>query len=126
MPMPTWNAWSEADSHGAGDLGAARTAGIDARERLPARLLDGGRAPAGESVRPASRSSSAELNCAATTAPIAATASRPATRAIALLMPEAMPALDSSASASTVAVSGATVSESPSENTSSAGRRSVA
>ena len=52
-------------------------------------------------------------------------ASSPATRAIALLTPEAIPALCSSASASTVAVSGATVADSPSEKTSSAGSRSV-
>ena len=58
------------------------------------------------------------------TAPRAATASRPATRAIALLTPEAMPALDSSASESTVAVSGATVQDSPIEKTSRAGSRS--
>ena len=52
-------------------------------------------------------------------------ADSPATRAIALLIAEAMPASVSSASASTVAVSGATVIESPSEKTSSAGSRSV-
>ena len=39
--------------------------------------------------------------------------------------PEAIPACSSSASASTVAVSGATVADSPSENTSSAGSSSV-
>ena len=100
--------------------------GIDARERLrgaPRSIvaaLARARAPG-----PSRRSSSAEPNCAETTAPMAATASSPATRAIALLMPDAMPAFDSSASASTVAVSGATVSESPSEKSSSAGRRSV-
>ena len=64
-------------------------------------------------------------NWPATTAPRAATASSPATRAMALLTPEAMPALLSSASASTVAVSGATVADSPSAKSSSAGRRSV-
>ena len=42
---------------------------------------------------------------------------RRATRAIALLTPDAMPAFSSSASASTAAVSGATVAASPSENT---------
>ena len=42
---------------------------------------------------------------------MAAIASRPATRAIALLTPEAIPALDSSASDSTAAVSGATVTQ---------------
>ena len=52
-------------------------------------------------------------NWPATTAPSAATASSPATRAIALLTPDAMPALCSSASASTVAVSGATVGRQP-------------
>ena len=56
---------------------------------------------------------------------MAATHSRPAIRAIALLMPEAMPALCSSASASTVMVSGATVATSPSEKISNAGNSSV-
>ena len=69
--------------------------------------------------------SSAEENCAATTAPIAAVASSPATRAIALLTAEAIPALPSSASASTAAVSGATVIDSPSEKISSGGSTSV-
>jgi hypothetical protein len=40
-------------------------------------------------------------------------------------MPEAMPAFSSSASASTVAVSGATVSDSPIEKTTTAGSSSV-
>ena len=71
------------------------------------------------------RSFSSPANCAAITAPIAATPSRPAARAIALLIPEAIPACSSSASASTVAVSGATVADRPSENTSSAGSSSV-
>ena len=74
---------------------------------------------------PASSESTALENCAATTAPSAATPNSPATRAIALLIPEARPALCSSASASTVAVSGATVIVSPNENTSSAGSSSV-
>ena len=65
------------------------------------------------------------MNCAEITAPTAAMASRPATLATALLMPDAMPALDSSASDSTVAVSGATVADSPRENSSSGGSSSV-
>jgi hypothetical protein len=64
--------------------------------------------------------------CAATSAPTDATASSAAVRAIALLMAEAMPALASSASASTVAVSGATVNARPSENTNMAGTTSPA
>ena len=79
----------------------------------------------GRSASEPSFSSSAGPYDAATTAPTPAMATRPATRAIALFTPEATPALCSSASASTVAVSGATVIDSPSENTSSAGRRSV-
>ena len=62
---------------------------------------------------------------AETIAPTAAIAISPATRAIALLTAEAMPAFDSSASASTVAVSGATVIDRPSANSSSAGSSSV-
>ncbi len=44
---------------------------------------------------------------------------------MALLIPLAVPALPSSAAASTVAVSGATVIDRPSENTSSGGSSSV-
>ncbi len=44
---------------------------------------------------------------------------------MALLTAEAMPALCSSASASTVAVNGATVADNPTENSSSAGKSSV-
>ena len=62
---------------------------------------------------------------AATTAPSAATVIRLAIRAIALLTPDAMPALCSSASASTVAVSGVTVATRPSANNSCAGSSSV-
>ena len=50
---------------------------------------------------------------------------RPATRAIALLTAEAIPALCSSASESTVAVSGATTIASPSAKITSAGISSV-
>ena len=60
----------------------------------------------------------------ATRAPIAAIPIKPATRAIALLIAEAIPASLSSASASTVAVSGATVAANPSAKRRSAGRRS--
>ena len=70
-------------------------------------------------------SSSFDPNDAATTAPTAAIATSPATRAIALFTPDAIPALLSSASASTVAVSGATVIDSPNPNTSSPGSTSV-
>jgi hypothetical protein len=56
---------------------------------------------------------------------MAAIAISPATRAIALFSADAMPALRSSASASTVAVSGATTIESPNAKISSAGSRSV-
>ncbi|MEY2514043.1 MAG: hypothetical protein QOJ89_1401 [bacterium] len=80
----------------------------------------------GDSASRSIRDEIAPLACAASTAPSAATPSSPAARAIALLTPEAMPACSSSASASTVAVSGATVAERPIENSSSAGRRSVA
>ena len=80
---------------------------------------------AGESVRPASESFSEDENCDEMTAPSAAMAISPAIRAIALLTPDAIPALDSSASERTAAVSGATVHARPKEKTSSAGSRSV-
>ena len=59
------------------------------------------------------------------TAPTDAVASSDATRATALLMPEAMPAFCSSASARIAAVSGATVIDSPSENTTIPGSTSI-
>jgi hypothetical protein len=52
------------------------------------------------------------------------TPTRPATRATALLIADAIPASASFTSAITVAVNGATVIESPTANTSSPGRRS--
>src|SRR5262249_26074380 len=52
---------------------------------------------------------------------ITAIASRPAPREMALLTPEAIPAYRVAAAASTVAVSGATVSVSPRPNTNTAG-----
>ena len=61
----------------------------------------------------------------ATSAPTTAIPSSPATRATALLTPLAMPESLSPASASTVAVSGATIIDSPIENTRSAGSSSV-
>ena len=62
--------------------------------------------------------------CSPTTTGSAATASSAPARATALLTPLAMPACSSGAAASTVAVSGATISESPSPNTIAPGRTS--
>ena len=62
--------------------------------------------------------------CSPTTTGSAATASREPARATALLTPLAMPACSSGAAASTVAVSGAIISESPSPNTIAPGRTS--
>ena len=67
----------------------------------------------------------APLSALETRSPMSETPSRPATRATALLIADAMPASCSSASARTVAVSGATVSVRPSANTTSAGSRSA-
>ena len=82
------------------------------------------RAPRALSATPRRRASSIEPKWAATSAPIAAVPSRPAIRATALLVAEAIPARRCSAPASTVVVSGATVSDSPSANTSTDGRSS--
>jgi hypothetical protein len=68
---------------------------------------------------------SSALPLPATDAPTTAIPSRPATRATALLTPLAIPASLSRASASTVAVNGATINDRPTENTSSGGRSSV-
>ena len=80
---------------------------------------------AGESVCPANEWFSDDENCDEMTAPTAAMAISPAIRAIALLTPDAIPALDSSASERTAAVNGATVHARPKEKTSRAGSRSV-
>ena len=81
-----------------------------------------GRARGRPSGTPVRRRPASEPNEAAIAAPTAAVPSSPATRAIALLTPEAIPACERSAPASTAAVSGATVIDSPSANTSSAGQ----
>ena len=60
----------------------------------------------GDSRTPARCRSSVDENCTATTAPSAAIPSSPATRATALLTPEAIPAWRSSTPASTAAVTG--------------------
>ena len=65
------------------------------------------------------------MNAADTTAPSAAIASSPATRATALFTPDATPERFWSASLSTVAVSGATVTARPSPKSVIAGSTSV-
>ena len=121
--MPTWNASTDADCT-AWATARRPGAGSTRASVCPRACATAARA-AGDSLMPASRWSSVELNWVEMTAPIAAIAIRPATRATALLTPEAIPAFHSSASDSTAAVSGATVEASPSENTSSGGSRSV-
>src|SRR5436190_2306090 len=79
-----------------------------------------------ERCAPASWSSRVDAKCAETTAPRTAIAISPATRATALLTPDAIPALCSSTAFRTVVVSGATVAERPSPNMTSAGSTSVA
>ncbi len=61
----------------------------------------------------------------AITAPSTAIASSPATRETPLLIPEAIPTCRSSTELSAVAVSGATVAESPRPKTSTPGSTSV-
>src|SRR5581483_6821671 len=67
---------------------------------------------------------SSRFELPATAAPTTAIPSSPATRATALLTPLAMPASFSCTSASTVAVSGATIIDSPTENPSTGGSSS--
>jgi hypothetical protein len=64
-------------------------------------------------------------SCDETTAPMAATASSPPTRATALLIADAIPASCSGTPPSTVAVSGATVSDRPKPKTTTAGSTCV-
>ena len=122
IAIPTWNALTDADSSAACTRG--RTAGgaalaSDTRVRFFAWVTACW--TCGLSCAAGSFESIVLANCAAHTAPTAATASSPATRATALFTPEAMPEWWGGAPASTVAVSGATVSESPSPNTSTPG-----
>ena len=127
IPIPTWNASTEASSPASAtsdctSSGTPCTSTAVSGWDLACSTAD---ATWGRDLTASSSPlSRRDPNEAATTAPTAATATRPATRAIALFIPEAMPAFESSASASTVAVSGATVIDSPSPKSSSAGRRS--
>ena len=125
--MPRWNAATDASSVACAI--ACRSAGGSPRGTTFASVCvwawRSAAWPPGLSARTSTPSASDVVNCAATIAPIAATPSRLATRAIALLTPDAIPALCSSASARTVAVSGATVSDSPREKTSRPGSTSV-
>ena len=125
--MPTWKALIEASCDAAVNSACSPGGRPGTRSSASGWLFASSTAAAICGLRAAwlpSSSSSCEPNEAATTAPTPAIAMRLATRAIALFTPEAMPALLSSASASTVAVSGATVIDSPSANTSSPGSRS--
>ena len=123
MRIPVWNACTDADCTAWATSTPTRPgstrASVSRRARATAERA------AGDRLRPASPASSAWPNWAEMTAPTAAIESRPAIRAVALLIPEAMPAWASSASASTVAVSGATVAASPTEKISSAGSSPV-
>ena len=105
-------------------LGRGHVADVTARERL---VLGAWTAVCASELSdwPATLSSSEEVNCAETTAPSAAIASTPATRATALLTPEATPTWRSSTESSTVVVSGATVIDSPRPKSSIAGRTSI-
>ena len=96
------------------------TSGRPSGSRLA--CADGGARRGAERRSPTDGWSRSAANEPAIAAPTAAVPSRPATRAIALLTPEAIPACEVSAPASTAAVSGATVIDSPSANTSSAGQ----
>ncbi len=128
MPRPTWNAPTEASSADS-RTEACTSSGTPCTDATASGCFSASAtalATAGRASAAAPTSfSSFELNDAATTAPTAAIATSPATRAIALLTPEAIPALLSSASASTVEVSGATVIDRPSPNTSSPGSTSL-
>ena len=126
--MATWNALTEASfepvatsarTRGGTSSTSTRVSGCFSASAT-ALATSGLAAPAAPSS-----SRSADPNDEATTAPTAAIAIRLATRAIALFTPDAIPALCSSASASTVAVSGATVIASPSAKTIRPGSRSA-
>ena len=79
----------------------------------------------GESGAPESLSSIVELKLPAISAPSTAIASKPATRETPLLIPEAIPTWCSGTELRAVAVSGATVAESPSPKTMMPGSTSV-
>ena len=90
-PMPTWNACTDASSTAAATSAPVRPGST--RARISRRASSTAARPAGGSATRASGLSRDAENWAATTAPTAATASSPAMRAIALLTPEAIPAL---------------------------------
>ena len=102
-------------------LGAHDAGGI-AHEQRPE---DARTRPASAAAAPSADGTSTPSTGRRRPAPGPTTPSSPATRATALLTAEAIPAWLGSTPASTVAVSGATVIDRPSANTSSAGSRSV-
>ena len=102
---------------------ARHAADVAAGQRLRLRVVDRRPPRAGRAVADAVVERAA--NWAETTAPSAAIASRPATRATALLTPEATPTWRSSTESSTVVVSGATVIARPRPKRTIAGRTSV-
>jgi hypothetical protein len=81
------------------------------------------RSAAGESGSGASASSSERSNRYKSNMPSAATASNPAVRAAALLIPEASPAWRGSTAPMTAVVSGATVSPIPTPRVRSPGKK---
>lgn len=126
-PIPTWKACTDASS-----VAFATRARTGAGVLLGTTFASGWRsisfkagARAGRDASGPRFESSSERNCAATTVPTAAMATSAATRAMALLTPEAIPAWRSSTAASTVAVTGVATSTIPKPSTVTAGRTAL-
>src|SRR5438874_1773261 len=107
-------------AHGSPRLAPAATRGPGGTD--DGTFVTSGRLRAVSSAGCGRRWSSAAAKRAETSAPTTAIATSPATRATALLTPEAIPAWCCSTDDSTVAVSGATVADRPSANRLTPGR----
>ena len=127
IAMPRWKAEVAASEAAdwtrcAGPGGSRRVAGTESGSSFACDTACPAAGPRGRSPR---LESMLEPNWAEMTTPSTAIASRPATRAIPLLAPEAMPTWRSSTESSTVAVSGATVAARPRLKTSTPGSTSA-
>ena len=113
--MPMWNARSEASvTMSATNVASSRGRPVVSAAPRGFCLASATTLSAsGLRLAPATSSSIVDLKLPAITAPRIAIASSPATRETPLLMPDAIPTCRSSTELSAVAVSGATVAESP-------------
>jgi hypothetical protein len=122
--IPRWNDLVDASVTASSTVAAsvAARSAVSAAPRGLSFAFETARCACGESCAPERLSSIVEVKLPAIRAPRIAIASRPAMRETPLLMPEATPTWCSGTELSAVAVSGATVAESPRPKTRIAGR----